>query len=159
MEKKRLGKNRETVFELPMAPMIDVIFQLLIFFMCTMHFKSLEGKLSSHLPKDKGLISSEDLDPPMDEYRIRLVFDPSQPGHMTRIMIGRQEFDDWQDFYQTVAEYYQIDRRKNQDTPFKIDADEQVPFQSVVSALNACQEAGITNIEFTAKTPVNQAIQ
>ncbi len=37
-----------------MMPMIDVIFQLLIFFMLSMHFREVEGKLLSQLPKGKG---------------------------------------------------------------------------------------------------------
>ena len=38
-----------------MTPMIDVVFQLLIFFMCTVRFKALEGKLSAYLPRDVGV--------------------------------------------------------------------------------------------------------
>ena len=38
-----------------MTPMIDVTFLLLIFFMCTIKFKTLEGKLSAYLPKDVGV--------------------------------------------------------------------------------------------------------
>lgn len=40
--------------ELEMTPMIDVTFLLLIFFICTIKFKTLEGKLSAFLPKDVG---------------------------------------------------------------------------------------------------------
>ncbi len=40
--------------ELNMTPMIDVVFQLLIFFMLSMHFTRIEGKLITTLPKDKG---------------------------------------------------------------------------------------------------------
>lgn len=36
----------------PMTPMIDVIFQLLIFFVLTVQFKTVEGKLLSRLPKE-----------------------------------------------------------------------------------------------------------
>lgn len=39
--------------------MIDVTFQLLIFFMLTIKFKLLEGKLSAYLPKDVGVNTSE----------------------------------------------------------------------------------------------------
>ena len=46
-----------------MTPMIDVVFQLLIFFMLTMQFKEIEGKLLSQLPKDKGLAPSHVLQP------------------------------------------------------------------------------------------------
>ncbi|HTF89044.1 MAG TPA: biopolymer transporter ExbD [Planctomycetota bacterium] len=38
-----------------MTPMIDVVFQLMIFFMCTIKFKVLEGKLAAYLPKDVGV--------------------------------------------------------------------------------------------------------
>ncbi|MDA1264761.1 MAG: biopolymer transporter ExbD, partial [Planctomycetota bacterium] len=40
---------------LEMTSMIDVTFLLLIFFMCTLRFKDLEGLLAAHLPKDVGL--------------------------------------------------------------------------------------------------------
>jgi biopolymer transport protein ExbD len=42
-----------------MTPMIDVVFQLLIFFMLTIEFKQLEGKLSAYLPKDVGVNTSQ----------------------------------------------------------------------------------------------------
>jgi biopolymer transport protein ExbD len=38
-----------------MTPMLDVVFQLMIFFMCTIKFKTLEGKLTAYLPKDVGV--------------------------------------------------------------------------------------------------------
>ncbi|MHC4780471.1 MAG: ExbD/TolR family protein, partial [Planctomycetota bacterium] len=52
---KRKRKETETEkMEGNMTPMIDVCFQLLIFFMVTSKFKTLEGKLSAYLPKDRG---------------------------------------------------------------------------------------------------------
>ena len=45
--------------EMEMTPMIDVTFLLLIFFMCTLKFKVLEGKLAAYLPKDVGVNSSQ----------------------------------------------------------------------------------------------------
>ena len=45
--------------ELEMTPMIDVTFLLLIFFMCTIKFKTLEGKLAAYLPKDVGVNTSQ----------------------------------------------------------------------------------------------------
>ena len=41
--------------KLEMTPMIDVTFLLLIFFMCTIKFKTLEGKLDAFLPKQEGV--------------------------------------------------------------------------------------------------------
>ena len=45
--------------ELQMTPMIDVTFLLLIFFMCTLKFKVLEGKLGAYLPKDVGVNTTQ----------------------------------------------------------------------------------------------------
>ncbi len=48
--------------EMEMTPMIDVTFLLLIFFMCTLKFKTLEGKLAAYLPKDVG-VNQTDAEP------------------------------------------------------------------------------------------------
>jgi biopolymer transport protein ExbD len=51
-------KNREaaeSTFEPDMTPMIDVTFNLLIFFLCNVHFKLLEGKIPAYLPRDVGV--------------------------------------------------------------------------------------------------------
>ncbi|MCY3002363.1 MAG: biopolymer transporter ExbD [Planctomycetota bacterium] len=53
-----------------MTPMIDVVFQLLIFFMLTIKFKLLEGKLSAYLPKDVGVNDSQAI--PKDKIEIKL---------------------------------------------------------------------------------------
>jgi len=75
--------------DLEMTPMIDVIFQLIIFFMCSIHFKSLEGKLYSYLPKDKGMSSTTVTDPILEEVRIKLAYSASAPL-LTRIKVGER---------------------------------------------------------------------
>ena len=49
----------EEKVDMEMTPMIDVTFLLLIFFMCTIKFKTLEGKLAAYLPKDVGVNQSD----------------------------------------------------------------------------------------------------
>jgi len=58
---KRRKRNRPDTSPMKgdMTPMIDVTFQLLIFFMLTIEFKQLEGKLSAYLPKDVGVNQSQ----------------------------------------------------------------------------------------------------
>jgi len=49
------SRTREKVkLQPPMTPMIDIIFQLLIFFMLMPSFQSHEGHLTTNLPKDQG---------------------------------------------------------------------------------------------------------
>lgn len=57
-----LKEAAEEKSELEMTPMIDVTFLLLIFFMCTLKFKTLEGKLAAYLPKDVG-VNQDDAEP------------------------------------------------------------------------------------------------
>ncbi len=92
-KKRRRRGVDEPGFEVGnMTPMIDVVFQLLIFFMLSMHFKEVEGKLLSQLPKDKGLAPSHVLNPELQEVRIVLC-----AGGDTRMHLhdkGRHEKED-----------------------------------------------------------------
>ena len=56
----RIKQNKRVIEEskLDMTPMIDIVFQLLIFFLLSAKFIALEGQLSSYLPKDRGLQAS-----------------------------------------------------------------------------------------------------
>ena len=69
-KKRKRAELDDKVNDLNMTPMIDVVFQLLIFFMLSMHFKEVEGKLLSQLPKDKGLAPTHVLQPELQEVRI-----------------------------------------------------------------------------------------
>jgi biopolymer transport protein ExbD len=43
---------------LNMTPMIDVVFQLIVFFLVSMKFKTLDMKIEAFLPKDRGLANA-----------------------------------------------------------------------------------------------------
>ncbi len=44
---------------LNMTPMIDVVFQLIVFFLCSMEFKSLDWKMETLLPKERWVAEDE----------------------------------------------------------------------------------------------------
>ena len=69
-DNKTLDEISKDKCELEMTPMIDVTFLLLIFFMCTLKFKVLEGKLGAYLPKDVGI--SGPVVPPLEKVDIRI---------------------------------------------------------------------------------------
>ncbi len=58
--------------DIDMTPMIDVVFLLIIFFLC-IDFKILEAKLPAYLPKDIG--SHTDEVEPQEKLRIKIVMD------------------------------------------------------------------------------------
>ncbi len=76
------GLKEEKVGGPPLTPMIDVIFQLLIYFILTMKIKSVEGKLLSRLPKDKGPRSIPAEEPELAEVRIYICAEGDIRDHM-----------------------------------------------------------------------------
>ena len=75
------------------VPMVDVIFCLCVFFMCSFKFKQLEGKFDSWLPKDKGLGDVSQLKDIIEEVRIALFWDPKTET-VTRQLGTRRVKDD-----------------------------------------------------------------
>ena len=76
MARKRKRQAEEPV-KGDMTPMIDIVFQLLIFFMLTIEFKTLEGKLAANLPKDVGVNASDAEPKEKVEIRIKV----ANPGN------------------------------------------------------------------------------
>src|SRR5579885_1861041 len=64
------GASEDDAVSLNVTPLIDIIFCLCIFFICSFHFKQLQGKLDSWLPKDKGNQGGGPTTATMDEIRI-----------------------------------------------------------------------------------------
>jgi biopolymer transport protein ExbD len=68
--KNRVALATKAKDGMDLTSMIDVTFLLLIFFICTLEYKKLEGKLSAHLPKDMGTADRPVV--PLEKLAIRL---------------------------------------------------------------------------------------
>jgi len=74
-EAKRLLKDSlDESPELPLMPMIDVVFQLLIFFLFAMKFSGREGRLYAKLPMTGICCAPETPDVPWHQVRIKLLW-------------------------------------------------------------------------------------
>ncbi len=148
--------------KMDMTPMIDVTFQLLIFFMCTIKFKTLEGKLSAYLPKDLGSAATQAT--PKEKVEIKLTvlnegqkLDPRTRGPWTGE--GRFEYD------QSRVVQYQVGPMKttslqqilerlkalHADDPERgstINAQKGIVYGDVVGVLDAALVADFTEITF-----------
>jgi biopolymer transport protein ExbD len=130
--------------ELRMTPMIDVIFLLLVFFVCTANFQQIEGVLPTNMslsgssPIEIVLPKLENL----DTAQIRLTFDNVPhwqiEGNQCRSI-------------QNVQEVLQKLREIRQDIPVIIDSSENVPMEHVIDVYDACRSAGLSRIQFAAK--------
>jgi len=73
-----------------LTSMIDVVFLLLIFFITTLNFRVIEGRLETQLPKDRGgnAGSVQELLEPIE---VRVELDPTQPRGFAVRVWGRRE--------------------------------------------------------------------
>src|SRR5688572_7057988 len=74
------------------VPMVDVIFCLCVFFMCSFKFKQIEGKFDTWLPKDKGA-EGMPLNSIIEEVRVALLWDEVK-GEVNRKIGTRHMPDD-----------------------------------------------------------------
>jgi len=124
---------------LNMASMIDIVFLMLIFFMCTSTF-TLEQELKSHLPQASGAATQpqEDFGP----IRIQL----TSLGQGVHIRCDGQAFNSFDALVKTLEA-----RRAVADMPVIIEGQGTVAFRFMVAALDACHRADLHRVAFSAK--------
>lgn len=155
--------------ELEMTPMIDVTFLLLIFFMCTLKFKILEGKLGAYLPKDVGVqpIEAE----PIEKVDIRLEvqnpgtmmkpakggFIPYTPAHAEageRFVWGPDRVVEYTvngettTNLTTIVQQLAAFKRADDEVKATVDARSGITQKDVVIVLDAAIDAGYSDITF-----------
>lgn len=149
--RRKKRKSSEARATLEMTPMIDVVFNLLIFFLCS-PFKIPEGQLDAFLPK--GVPTNQ---PPAPIEKVLIGLRGGAGGTIPKLVIGRNKFVDenGQPAFDELAQEL-VERRENAweidpDTPLpvEIDSDEGVRYRYVVGVLNACTKARIEDIRFT----------
>jgi len=136
-----------TLVTLNMTPMIDIIFNLLIFFIVGTRFTEVEGVLRSELPKAPSAGTAASI--PLLPIRVRLAPDPANPdGCLIRIdnvtQIPRTFGDLTAMLEELKGDYWGYDA----DTPVVIVAGDNVEWQHVVNAFNAGRAADYNNIQF-----------
>lgn len=121
-----------------MAPMIDIVFLLLIFFIVTWQFTRSETELSVSVPT-----AEEGADPQRQQGEIIInILADSSIKVEGLVMDLPQLFDK----LAPIAKQY-----PNQ--PVRIRGDGQVPYQRMVEVIDTCQKAGIWNVSFATQRP------
>jgi len=133
------------------VPLVDIIFCLCVFFMCSFKFKQLEGKFDSWLPLDKGAEGLPNLDL-ISEVRVALTWDePTQTLHRK---MGVRDIPDDADLQRSIAEAHEAWVKKGKpDAPVTIDGDARIPWSEVVTVVNIVKRCGIAKIEFAMGAP------
>ncbi|MHC5057344.1 MAG: ExbD/TolR family protein [Planctomycetota bacterium] len=156
--------------------MIDVVFLLLIFFMCSMQFKSVEQKLDADLPKNEGQNPIPKKVEQPTEIRVKIYWANSQgqviynnkmafpadwPGVRVPLSIAgahiamkvnklqiRNSAAGGPDLNELARTLRDLVARN--EMPVVIDARASVPFRFVIGALDACARADARDVKFQA---------
>ena|SRR2546421_5437403 len=156
-----MGDGDDAV-SLNVTPLIDIIFCLCIFFICSFHFKQLQGKLDSWLPKDKGNQSGGATTATMDEIRIfirqgsggqtELAFGSRPIGTLTNDKANDERiFSDLESII--VTQYNDYRNSGKQDASVIIDGELRVPWKDVLGVLDRCKKNNIDKVEFAQPMP------
>lgn len=147
-----IGEGSDNPVDTNVVPMIDVIFCLCLFFMCSFHFKQLEGKIESWLPDKGGQGQVSETPPPLEDIRISMFWD--KVNSRTNIQVGsRQVRSDSELESVLLASVNDFKKMGKLDVPANIDAEAPVPWEKVVGVMDVCKNAKIEKIEFTEPWP------
>ena len=131
-----------------MTPMIDVVFQLLIFFICTASFQKQEEFLSTSLtmPNTSGNSVEPPPDPKIDELEPIIVKVLARDGRL-RWQVGEAEYAQLADVGRALTALAQVQDQ----LPVILDVDGPVLFGDVVGVYDVCRLSGFARIQFAAK--------
>ena len=139
--------QEENPVAINVVPMVDVIFCLCVFFMCSMKFKEMEGKFDSWLPKDKG--QATPMSEVMEEIRVAIFWDAASETVIRQF--GKNNIRDDIQLKGLINDAYQDHVKMGKtETPVIIDAAELVPWKHVVNVVNIAKGVGVDKIEFAA---------
>jgi biopolymer transport protein ExbD len=134
--KIRHTDHRE-VIKLEMTPMIDIVFQLLVFFVFTFKIVLPEGDFNIHMPAVSASQSSQPSETPLLKVRLRAGSD----GSLSRVQLGDLAFDGQTPFFQLQSQIRRlIDDGAgpgSSDQEVEIDCDYGLKYQYTINALTA----------------------
>ena len=131
----RLPNRKSAAVGINMTPMIDVTFQLIIFFLLSSHLAQQETQMELDLPTAASGRQA------IDDERPRLSVNVRSDGN---VMLGSTETQP-----RDMARRLRIERdRLGGDLEVRIRADRSVPYSAVEPVLLACADAQIWNVTF-----------
>jgi biopolymer transport protein ExbD len=146
-----IGEASDNPVGVNAVPLVDVIFCLCLFFMCSLKFKQLEGKIEAWLPTDRGNEQTMVQNPIMEEIR---VFMRWRDGRTIRKVGNRPEAPDDLTLMQTINEMSNnMKKLGKSEFPVLIDALPDVPWRDVIHVLDLCKQSKLDRIQFAQPMP------
>jgi biopolymer transport protein ExbD len=144
---QNIGEESDNPVEINVTAMVDVIFCLCIFFMCSFHFKQLEGKIDAWLPKTGNQPGTPTTPIILEEIRVFMRWDPDTNTTVRKVGSTAVSTDaDLMDAIRVRKGDYE--RAGKSIFPVIIDAMEAVPWHDVVHVVDLCKADKLSSIEF-----------
>ena len=137
-------RNSISTADTPMTSMIDVVFLLLIFFLCAAASQRAEQILPAELTAG-AIASTQPLTPKerLDEVWVRLTH--AAPGG-TEMTINGTTYAQWSELHAVLQTLAEIEPR----SPVILDIAPEVPAGDVVQVWDLCRSVGLSAIHFRA---------
>ncbi len=177
----KLAQVPEEVLGINMTPMIDIVFQLIVFFMLNLKFKAADHRIDTALPKDRGIQATPTIVNEIPSIKVILFrLDEEKATAQTKIKIGSQEWmvprGEWTDDKQKNAEFQAARDRKfkeiqariaelfnaNKELKGEIEAPppkgQAVPHADIMAILDSFLASGLREVNFVgAASPLPKA--
>lgn len=146
--KIRKTSSEESKIAVEMTPMIDVVFQLLIFFMFTFKIVSVEGEFAITMPaaeQGSAAPTSENITA-LPDIQVQLL--ASDTGDLAGIQVGDAEVKSLDELTATLKAIVGDDPQMAADVEMQIIAPDQLKYGFVVGTINAAARVKIQKIKF-----------
>jgi biopolymer transport protein ExbD len=130
--------------ETDLTSMIDVVFLLIVFFLCTLSFRVLDGRLDGRLPKDRGTAASASATM-FEALDLAVLRDGSRPAGLAVRVQGTRTMD-VDSLPAVVAGFVAA----TPEPRARVSTGPGVTYGDVVSVLDACLAGGLVELTFAA---------
>ena len=132
MKIRNFNKTHEKI-ELQMTPMIDIVFQLLVFFIMTFKIVSQEGDFNIKMPLSNP--ETGPVEPDLPPLKVRLLANAS--GGLDGIYLHDQPLSSFQDLHEQVLGLVGGDATLPEDAEVEFKCDFDLHYQYVIQAITA----------------------
>jgi len=144
-----LSRQSNRRIDVTMTPMIDIVFLLLIFFLCTASFQIVEKVLPTPLSTSGTAELPQEIEPELaelEEVVIQLRWTAGQPTWV----INERVYASIDDVRQTLTALAGLQA----DLPVILDVADEAPLGAVVDLYDICRLAGFEKVQFAASIKV-----